>query len=466
MEGGILSRLVVVSNRVAVATDNKAQTGGLAVALQDALREHGGIWFGWSGKTKTGRTQNKPTMIEAGNVTFATLDLSRRRFNEYYNGYANRTLWPLFHYRLDLTAFEKQNYAGYREVNTIFAEKLRPLLKRNDLIWVHDYHLIPFAEELRNIGVKQPIGFFLHIPFPAMEVLTVLPDHRNLVRALCAYDLLGFQTENDLRAFLDYIVHEANGSILGDHLIEAYGRIVRVEIFPIGIDTEDMMKAGMHQSRSRQANKLLERTEERDWIIGVDRLDYSKGLVQRFRALEKLFANYPGYRNKVSLLQIAPPTRSEVPEYKEIRYTLEAESGRINGRFADLNWVPINYLNKSFKRQDLAVLYRSSRIGLITPLRDGMNLVAKEYVAAQNPHDPGVLVLSRFAGAANELSSALIVNPFDLDSVAEAIAKGLEMPLEERRERWSAMMVVLRHNTLSHWRDAFIETLSQAPFKG
>ncbi len=459
-----MSRLVVVSNRVAVATDKKAQAGGLAVALQDALREYGGVWFGWSGKTAQ-RTPNKPKITKVGAVTFATLDLSRRRYNEYYNGYANRTLWPLFHYRLDLTAFEKQNYDGYREVNTVFAEKLLPLLKNDDLIWIHDYHMIPFAEELRTVGVKQPIGFFLHIPFPAMEILTALPDHHNLVRALCAYDLIGFQSENDLRAFLDYVVHEAGGSILGDHLVEAYGRIIRVEIFPIGIDTEDMVQAGLHQKNSRRSQKMMERPGGREWIIGVDRLDYSKGLVQRFRAFEKLLANYPAYRGKVSLLQIAPPSRSEVPEYKEIRRTLEAEAGHINGRFANIDWVPINYLNKSFNRNDLAVFYRSSKIGLVTPLRDGMNLVAKEYVAAQNPHDPGVLILSRFAGAARELSTALIVNPFDLDSVAEAIAKGLEMPLEERRERWNAMMVLLRHNTLSHWRDSFIEALKKAPYK-
>ncbi|MEX2450408.1 MAG: alpha,alpha-trehalose-phosphate synthase (UDP-forming) [Rhodospirillales bacterium] len=459
-----MSRLVVVSNRVAVATDKKSQAGGLAVALQDALREYGGIWFGWSGKTAQ-RTPAKPKIHHAGAVTFATLDLARRSYNEYYNGYANRTLWPLFHYRLDLTAFEKRNYAGYREVNTIFAEKLRPLLGKDDLIWVHDYHLIPFAEELRNLGITRPIGFFLHTPFPAMEVLTALPDHRNLVRSLCAYDLIGFQTENDLRAFLDYIVHEARGAILGDHLIQAYGRTLRVEIFPIGIDTEDMVQAGLHQARSRQAKHLVDRPRDHEWIIGVDRLDYSKGLVQRFRAFEKLLANYPGYRGKVTLMQIAPPSRSEVPEYKEIRQELEAEAGHINGRFANVDWVPINYLNKSFTRQDLATLYRSSRIGLVTPLRDGMNLVAKEYVAAQNPHDPGVLILSRFAGAARELTDALIVNPFDLDSIAEAIARGLEMPLEERLERWSAMMEILRANTLTTWRDNFIKALGEAPYK-
>jgi trehalose 6-phosphate synthase len=459
-----LSRLVVASNRVTVTTDKKARAGGLAVALQDALQEHGGVWFGWSGKVAA-KPSPQPEMTRVGPVTFATVDLSRKNYNEYYNGFANRTLWPLFHYRLDLTAFSQQNYSGYVHVNTVFASKMQPLLKPKDLIWVHDYHLIPLGAELRSRGVSQPMGFFLHTPFPAMEILTALPSHQTLVKALCAYDLVGFQTENDLRAFLDYIVHEASGAIMGDHLIQVFGRTVRVEIFPIGIDTDDMVAAGkLSVQAGKKAGHLPTGQHERDWIIGVDRLDYSKGLVERFRSFQRLLENYPVYRRKVRLLQIAPPSRSEVPEYKEIRHMLEAEAGHINGRFAEYDWVPINYLNKSFTRQDLASFYRASRIGLITPLRDGMNLVAKEYVAAQNSHDPGVLVLSRFAGAARELDAALIVNPFDFDQVANAIAEGLEMPMEERRERWEAMMEKLQNNTLGTWRDNFLRILGQAPY--
>ncbi len=459
-----MSRLVVVSNRVAVATDKKAKAGGLAVALQSALAEHGGVWFGWSGKTTVGPA-TKPTIVKRGAVTYATVDLSRKNYAEYYNGFANRTLWPLFHYRLDLTAFSKKNYSGYLQVNTLFCSRLLPLLQDDDLIWVHDYHLIPLGEELRRAGVNQRMGFFLHTPFPAMEILVALPAHRALVRALCAYDVVGFQTENDLRAFLDYLVHEAGGGIMGDHLVHAFGHTLRVEVFPIGIDTEDMVRAGQQATHSGKIRRLHDRQGDLTWIIGVDRLDYSKGLVERFAAFERLLETYPAYRGRLTLMQVAPPSRSEVPEYREIRRQLETQAGHINGRFAEFDWVPINYLNKSFTRHDLAVFYRGCRIGLVTPLRDGMNLVAKEYVAAQNPADPGVLVLSRFAGAARELDAAVIVNPFDFDEVAEAIVRGIEMPLDERSERWRALMEKLRANTLGHWRDRFIKALAAAPYE-
>ncbi len=456
--------MVVVSNRVAVATDTKARAGGLAVAIQDALQQSGGVWFGWSGKVVP-KTPSEPTLHEAGPVTYATLDLSRKHYNEYYNGFANRALWPLFHYRLDLTAFSQEHYSSYLEVNKLFAGHLLPLLEPEDLIWIHDYHLIPLGEQLRRSGITRPMGFFLHTPFPALEILTALPSHRSLVQALCAYDLVGFHTENDLRAFLDYIVHEAGGGIMGNHLIHAFGKTLRVEIFPIGIETDAFEKGGASLSRSQKTESLRSHPHGRAWIIGVDRLDYSKGLVERLLSFECFLDRYPEFKGKVTLVQIAPPSRSEVPEYREIQRMLETHAGRLNGRFAEFDWVPINYLNKSYQRQELIQFYRASRVGLITPLRDGMNLVAKEYVASQDPEDPGVMVLSRFAGAARELDSALIVNPLDFEGVADAIARGLTMPLEERKERWNGMMETLRGNTLNTWRDDFIEALRQAPYE-
>jgi len=459
-----LGRLVVVSNRVSVATDKKAQAGGLAVALQDALQQSGGVWFGWSGKVAP-KLPTEPTIKQVKKVTYATVDLSRKHYAEYYNGFANRALWPLFHYRLDLTAFSKQAYSSYLEVNKLFVGHLLPLLKPDDLIWVHDYHLIPLGQELRQAGIERPMGFFLHTPFPAMEILTALPAHRAIVQALCAYDLVGFHTENDLRAFLDYVVHEADGGIMGNHLIHAFGRTLRVEIFPIGIDTDDFEKLGARSAKTKKAAHLNNLPSDRTWMIGVDRLDYSKGLVERLRSFERFLERYPDYHGKVTLVQIAPLSRAEVPEYMEIQRELAAEIGQLNGRFADFDWVPINYLNRSFKRDQLVEFYRGSRVGLITPLRDGMNLVAKEYVAAQDPEDPGVLVLSRFAGAARELPEALIVNPFDCDAVADAIARAMTMPLEERKERWNAMMATLRVNTLTRWRESFLEALRQAPYE-
>ena len=459
-----MSRLVVVSNRVTVASDKKARAGGLAVALQDALQQNGGVWFGWSGKVGP-RTSSEPTITTSDKVSYATLDLSRKHHAEYYNGFANRALWPLFHYRLDLTAFRQQHYSSYLEVNKRFASHLLPLLNKDDLLWIHDYHLIPLGEELRRAGIKRPMGFFLHIPFPAMEILTALPSHRELVQALCAYDLVGFHTENDLRAFLDYIVHEAGGGIMGNHLIHAFGRTLRVEIFPIGIDTEDFEKLGARPARSNKAKHFRDHPHDRTWLVGVDRLDYSKGLVERLHAFERFLEKHPEYRGKVTFVQIAPRSRSEVPEYMDIQRMLATEAGQLNGKFAEFDWVPVNYLNRSFNRPELVEFYRGSRVGLITPLRDGMNLVAKEYVASQDPEDPGVLVLSRFAGAARELDGALKVNPFDFDGTADAIHRALTMELDERKERWESMMAVLRTNTLTTWRDAFIAALEQAPYE-
>jgi trehalose 6-phosphate synthase len=320
------------------------------------------------------------------------------------------------------------------------------------------------AEELRRAGLQNRMGFFLHTPFPALEVMTVMPAHESLIRSMCAYDLVGFQTESDLRAFWDYIVLEAGGEVIDNRMIRAFGRTVRADVFPIGIDTDNLAKQAEIAHASRQIERLRQSLVERDLIVGVDRLDYSKGLPERFQAFERLLQNYPSNRGRVTFMQIAPPSRSDVPEYLEIRQTLETAAGHINGRFAEFDWVPIRYLNKSFNRRTLAGFFRTARIGLVTPLRDGMNLVAKEYVAAQDPKDPGVLVLSRFAGAARELDSALIVNPYDMDNVAEALERGLQMSKVERRERWTAMFNRLKQHDVVAWREDFVDNLEAAPY--
>lgn len=459
-----MNRLVVISNRVAIPADKGASVGGLAVALRDALRENGGLWFGWSGKVVK-RNSTKAQITTEDNVTFATIDIKRKHFNRHYNGFANRVLWPLFHYRIDLTAFTQDEYGAFLKVNALFCEKLLPLLKGDDQIWVHDYHLIPLGERLREAGIKQPLGFFLHIPFPALEVLTTLPTHRDLVKALCAYDVIGFQTHNDLRAFQDYIICEAQGEIGTNNVVRAFGRTFCAKVFPISIDEAEFENCGKRAIKSAWYKRLHQHPKSYRWVIGVDRLDYSKGIAERFQSFERLLQRYPDYRSHTTLIQIAPPSRSAIQEYKNIRAELENLSGHINGLFAEYDWLPINYMNRSFTRTQLAAFYRTSRIGLITPLRDGMNLVAKEYVASQNPDDPGVLVLSRFAGAARELDAALIVNPFDFDGVADAIAQGLEMPLDERKERWQTMMKVLKENTLNDWCCSFLKALNDAPYK-
>jgi len=455
-----LSRLVVVSNRVAPIDEGKVAAGGLAVAVLAALKESGGIWFGWNGEVTT-TLPPKPDVTRVGSLSYATMGMTGRDYSEYYAGFSNSTLWPLFHYRLDLMHFDRRHYNGYMRVNSRFSRALQPLLRKGDTIWVHDYHLIPMAEELRKAGCDQRMGFFLHTPLPAVELLLALPRHEQLMKAMCAYDLVGFQTVHDLSAFYDYIVLEAGGEVLPGGVVRAFGRTLRAGAFPIGIDTEDVAAlAGKHDS-SGLHKRLTQTLHGRGLIIGVDRLDYSKGLIARFHAFEALLARHTELRNKVVMMQIAPPSRPDVIDYTEIRHELESAAGNINGHYADFDWVPIRYLNKSFDRTELTCFYRAARVGFVTPLRDGMNLVAKEFVAAQNPDDPGVLVLSRFAGAAQELTEAVTVNPYDVDGMAESLATAMTMRKGERRERWASMMQQLKRHDIHRWRNEFLEALDQ-----
>ena len=456
-----MSRLVIVSNRVAPISEGEPAAGGLAVGVYDALKETGGVWFGWSGEVvASGTPQIK--LEERGPVTFATTALTRRDYEQYYRGFSNATLWPAFHYRADLIHYDRNEFEGYGRVNAWLAQKLAPLLHEDDVIWVHDYHLIPFAQALRAAGVRNRIGFFLHIPFPAEQVLVNVPPHRALVEALCSYDLLGFQTRADLRAFCDYIEFEAQGAVdrsFTPYAVRAFGHTLRAGDYPIGVYPDELAVLAREGANGRAVRALATSLRGRQLVMSVDRLDYSKGLVERFRAFEKLLEHEPHFRNRVSFLQIAPSTRADLRAYKDIRLQLEAESGRINGRFAELDWTPILYIHRQYERQVLAALYRLARVGYVTPLRDGMNLVAKEYVSAQDPDDPGVLVLSRFAGAAQELTSALIVNPIDTGGMADALARALSMPLAERRARYQDMIACLRENDVSSWRDRFLADL-------
>ncbi len=456
-----MSRLVVVSNRVTPISGSKAATaGGLTVGVLAALRETGGIWFGWSGETiETGTPL--PKVLRTGNITYITIDLLRADFERYYGGFANRTLWPLFHYRLDLASFDRDWYVSYRRINQLFAELLHPYLRDDDLIWVHDYQLIPLGEELRQLGIRSRIGFFLHIPFPSAEVYVALPWHDRLLEALSQYDLVGLQTSNDLRNFHDYLYREGVGYALADGLVRAFGRTLRAQDFPIGIDARDFARMATSNEAVRASQRLSRSLLGRKLIIGVDRLDYTKGITERLRAYETLLQNYPRQRGQVTLVQISAPSREEVPEYLEMRRQVEAAAGRINGLFGEFDWMPLRYINRGFTRRTLSGFFRLSRIGLVTPLRDGMNLVAKEYVAAQSEEDPGVLVLSRFAGAADELDGALIVNPYDIEAVAEALHRGLIMPLDERQDRWRRLFAQIQERDVVQWRQNFVNALAQ-----
>jgi len=454
-----MSRLVMVSNRVALPGESRA--GGLAIALKAAMEESGGLWFGWSGRiaAESGHMHE----IDAGNVRYITVDLSEQDRDDYYNGFANRTLWPLLHFRMDLVDYSREMYAGYLRVNALFAERLAPLLDEDDVVWVHDYHLIPLAQLLRERGARCRLGFFLHVPMPSSDLLAALPDHSRLFEGLSAYDLVGFQTERDLERFQDYVRLFGRGRVVEHGVLEtAGGRQLRAGAFPISIDTNQISALAAKAVGKASVKRLAASMSGRSLAIGVDRLDYSKGLPERFRAFERYLQRHPEQRGRLTYLQIAPVSRDTLPEYRTLRRELEQLAGHINGTRADADWTPVRYVNRNYPHASLTGFLRLARVALVTPLRDGMNLVAKEFVAAQDAEDPGVLVLSSFAGAARELTQALLVNPYDLDGVADAIAIAVAMPLEERRERWQAMMRRLRHHDITAWRQHFLATLRAA----
>jgi trehalose 6-phosphate synthase len=457
MWSSLMTRLVVVSNRVP-ALDQGTAAGGLAVGVAAALEATGGLWFGWSGETAA-EPSGEVAFRKTDAFTLATFILSEADYEGFYEGLANRALWPLCHNRLDLTAFNPEDYAAYRRVNRLFAEKLHPLLAPGDIIWIHDYHLFLLGHELRQMGVAAPLGFFLHIPFPPPEVFLAVPWYQELTDGLCTFDLLGFQTRRDVRNFTRFVTEESGAEQVASGRLSVSGHELSLAAYPIGIDVDDFAGKIASPRNARLIKRLSQRLGDRIWIVGVDRLDYTKGIAQRFRAFEMFLERNPSHRGRVSFLQIAAPSREGVPEYMEMRSELETICGHINGRYTELDWVPLIYINKSFGHGRLTALYRLSRVGLVTPLRDGMNMVAKEYVAAQQPEDPGVLLLSRFSGAAEEMDGAVIVNPYDVDGMAEALRMAVEMPLAERTQRWTRSMDKLRQNTIHHWGQRFVNDL-------
>ena len=456
-----MPRLVVISNRVSVPTgDGSSRAGGLEVAVRATLKRHSGIWFGWSGEVADNRKAATHT-VEHDNHSYVVTDLTEEDYQEYYNGFANRVLWPILHYRLDLAEFSRRDLSGYLRVNEHFAAELHRFLQPDDMIWVHDYHLIPLAKALRERGHENRIGFFLHIPLPPPDILTALPNHERLIPALCQYDLVGLQTENDAANLARYFSSECRLPSRDQRVFTAGERTVRIDTFPVGIETAEFSRLARRAVRSPFIQGVSESLAGRAMIIGVDRLDYTKGISLRMEAFERFLAAYPDQHGRVTYLQITPKSRSTIQEYSDMEQQISATAGQINGNYGEASWTPIRYVNKAHSRTALAGLYRCSRAALVTPLRDGMNLVAKEYVAAQDPDDPGVLILSRFAGAALELDAALLVNPYDSEAVAGAIARALSMPLDERRARHEALYHAVAANDIKFWADRFLDALMQ-----
>jgi trehalose 6-phosphate synthase len=452
--------LVVVSNRVARGKANEPMTGGLAAALLPVVENSGAIWVGSSGRVRDGFQKEPFAEIEAlGAGALATLDLPAAHYGGYYEGFANSALWPALHSRTDLIRVSRDDYLSYREVNGFMARALMRFRKPDTAFWVQDYHFLALGAELRELGVTEPIGFFLHTPWPARSIIEGVPHHRELIEAMLAYDLIGFQTDEDCENFLSYV----RGLALPIH-----GRVVssghgctRLAVFPIGIDAEKFAQYAAKAVSHPDVSRLRRSLNGEKLAIGVDRLDYSKGLINRISAFDRMWTEHPSLARTVSLLQIATPSRGSIEAYGNLQNEVARLVSEVNGRHGEVDWTPIRYLNKGFGQAVLAGLYRTAQVGVVTPLHDGMNLVAKEYIAAQNPADPGVLVLSKFAGAANELDTALLVNPHDIDGMARTIAMAVSMPLPERRMRYELLMDKLRGQSIQKWFSDFVDTLQE-----
>ncbi|MBV9634467.1 MAG: alpha,alpha-trehalose-phosphate synthase (UDP-forming) [Methylobacteriaceae bacterium] len=465
MGGSVVARLVVVSNRVALPTARKQAAGGLSIAVKAAMKGRTGVWFGWSGKVSE-NPPTQPQIIHRNKITFVVLDLSTADYQEYYSGYANRVLWPTLHYRVDLAEFTRTDFNGYVRVNQIFADNLSNIIQPEDIIWVHDYHLMPLARELRRRGHENPIGFFLHIPYPPPDILTTLPHHEESLGTLSYYDLVGFQTDNDRDNFGRYIVMLGGTEGRDGTSFTLDRRTIRVGTFPVGIETAIFARLARNAERSAFTRSVEESLGGKRLLVGADRLDYTKGLPNRMEGFAQFLLAYPEWHGRATLLQITPTSRSDIQEYADMNRAVSELVGRINGHHGEADWTPIRYVNRTYSRTELAGIYRVADIALVTPLRDGMNLVAKEYVAAQDPEDPGVLILSQFAGAAADLDAALLINPHEVEAFPGAIKHALEMSLEERRERHGLMYKKIQEVDIHRWARRFLAALAQTQKAG
>jgi trehalose 6-phosphate synthase len=455
--------LLVVSNRlpdlrapVSPDEERKRSVGGLVAALQPVLESRHGLWLGWSGRTINDDPGHLKIATDPG-AQLAWFDLPTALHDAYYNDFCNRCLWPLLHALPERAHFSDAAWAAYSEVNDRVAAAATRLVSTGSAVWAHDFHLLAIAAGLRRRGHAGPLGLFLHVPFPSQDVFRICPWAGQLLDGLLAFDVLGFQTDHDVRNFLG-VVGALTPASVSDDVVEMSGRRTRVRAFPIGIIPE-AFESDADADQSEETTALLRSLEGRRLIIGVDRLDYTKGIPERLEAFALLLEMFPEWRGKVSLIQISVPTRGDVLEYQEQRHRVEAAVGRINGEFGEADWTPVRYLYRSYRRTELSRFYREADVCLVTPLRDGMNLVAKEFVAAQDSERPGALVLSVFAGAAHELTDAILTNPWHREGMARDIDRALRMTEEERKGRHSKLLAAVQRTTATTWAESFVAML-------
>lgn len=454
-------KLIVVSNRV--CHDEKPQSGGLAAAVQDTFSTVQGLWIGWSGDIAEACEKKSGT---AGNIDFQVFSLTEKEYRDYYLGYSNEVIWPICHLRPDHLRPDGEAYRTYRQVNEKFADAVLEHAGDDDFIWVHDYHLLLTAQAMRQRGHGGTIGYFHHIPVPPLDLLRMVPQHAELLTGLLGYDVVGLQTGNDLRNLVDCFqsLKRRHPEMLVFHAgseafsVRLQGRTTHFGVYPISIDTQRIEANAPQAWADPEVQQLKASLGDSPLIIGVDRIDYSKGLESKLVAFDR-YLTAAAQREAPALpvlLQIASKSRSELPSYQQLCTELESLASRINGSHGTPTYAPIRYVNTVYEHNLLTGFYRLARAALVTPVKDGMNLVAKEYVAAQDPEDPGVLILSEFAGAAQELGEALLVNPFDPDSVAQAIERALQMPRLERVQRHRALLKKLRHHDIQRWHQRYL----------
>ncbi|HAX18442.1 MAG TPA: trehalose-6-phosphate synthase [Actinobacteria bacterium] len=463
-------RLLIVSNRVPYSVNKiegkvilKKTVGGLVTALDPLLQRTGGLWIGWSGVSGANKEIGDKVKIKGENehkgYELKFVRLNENEIKDYYGGFSNRTIWPLFHGFLFQSYFDHDYWKAYNRINKKFTNEIISIMEKDDIIWVHDYHLMLVPELIKNHNEKSKIIFFLHIPFPNYEILSALPWNKEIIKGLLGCDIIGFQTKKDAINFL-----AACKEILklkpdfNEFKVSYDKRIVYVKEFPISIDYNNFKKIAEKKEKSKFIKNIRECSRNTRFILSVERLDYTKGLKERFRAIERFFDKYPYYLRKVVFIQIAVPTRTKIQEYERFKKDIDEMVGRINGKFAEGLWAPINYIYKSLSQEKLVSYYKLSDICLVTPLKDGMNLIAKEYIASRSETD-SVLVLSKFAGVAQELKDyAIMVNPYDIEEVADSIKQALEADISEKRNKFNKLREIVKERDVFYWLDSIMHS--------
>ncbi len=461
-----MSRTIIISNRLPVKIEKtedgfsyQPSAGGLATGLGSVYKQGNNFWIGWPGLEVTDPKQQ--TVIKEGikAENLVPVFLTEEEIHDFYEGFSNATLWPIFHYFAEYAVFEETYWEAYKKVNQKFCEVIIQHLQPEDTVWVHDYQLLLLPALLREHFKDLSIGFFQHIPFPSFEVFRSVPWRRELLNGMLGADLIGFHTYDDMRHFLSSVSRLAGiGYQHGQVGID--NRTVTVDAFPMGIDYEKYAQtATLPETISREVRYRKSLGEERI-ILSIDRLDYSKGIPQRLRALELFFEQHPEYLNKVSLFMIVVPSRDNVERYRRLKVEIDELVGRINGKYGRVNWAPIHYFYRSFPLEALSAFYRMADVALVTPLRDGMNLVCKEYIASKIDQT-GVLILSEMAGSAKELSDAILINPFDIKQITDALCQALTMPREEQQQHMAVMQNSLKRYNIHHWVTLFLGRLTE-----